>query len=51
MRCAGVDGAILSTPGDSVFATTISDDARLSRIEIRGLHLKGNLEKEMLDRA
>lgn len=43
----GGERAILSTSGDIVFATTISDDARLSRVEIRGLQLQGNLGEKM----
>jgi hypothetical protein len=47
----GGDGAILSTPGDNVFATTTSDDAQLSRVEIRGLQFRGSLGKKLPDRG
>lgn len=38
----GGEGSVLVTRGDTVFATTYSDDAQLGRVEIRDLTLQGN---------
>ena len=47
----GGEGAVLVTHGDTIFATTYSDDAQLGRVEIRNLHLQGNLDGKIQDRG
>jgi hypothetical protein len=43
----GGECAVLVARGDTVFATTDSDDAQVGRVEIRGLHLQGNFGEKM----
>jgi hypothetical protein len=43
----GSEGAVLVAGGDTVFATTDSDDAQVGRVEIRDLHLQGNFGEKM----
>lgn len=47
LAIVGAEGAVLATHGDRLFAIAYSDQAQLSRVEFRGLHLQGNLREKM----
>jgi hypothetical protein len=43
----GGEGTVLVARGDTVFATSDSDDTQVGRVEIRDLHLQGNFGEKM----